>query len=97
MNFLEPFAEIELDNKISPLICAVYYGRNDMVKMFLDRTLDIDLNTQSGIGHTALTVAALRGNYEILHILIDAGAEVNKPTFFHHTPLICCFQRLEEE
>lgn len=43
MNFLESFPEIDLDEKMSPLILASYLARFDVVKMILDNpTLDID-------------------------------------------------------
>lgn len=38
----------------------------------------------------------MTGNYEILKLLLDAGAEVNKPNSFSQTPFIVCFTRLEE-
>ena len=58
--------------------------------------IDIDM-ASSDIGHTPLTVACITGNYEILKLLIEKGAEVNKPTLLNATPFLCCFMRLEEE
>jgi len=48
--------------------------------------IDIDM-ASSDIGHTPLTVACLTGNYEIVKLLIEKGAEVNKPTYLNVTPL----------
>lgn len=97
INFLESFPEIELDEKISPLILASYLARFDLVKMMLENnSLDIDQASES-IGHTPLTVACITGNYEIVKLLVESGAEVNKPTTFNVTPFSCCFQRLLEE
>lgn len=43
MNFLENYNEIELDNKVTPLICAVYFGKYDVVKLLLENvSLDAD-------------------------------------------------------
>ncbi|KAM3129450.1 hypothetical protein pb186bvf_018442 [Paramecium bursaria] len=97
LNFLEPFSEIEVDAKISPLICACYLGRLEIVRLLLQNIcLDVDLGSEDS-GWTPLTVAANTGNYEIMKLLVDAQAEVNKPNGFNHTPLVCCFARLEEE
>lgn len=35
INYLEPYSEIEVDTKISPLICACYLGRLEIVKLLL--------------------------------------------------------------
>lgn len=80
MNFLEAFTEADIDAKITPLVCACYYGRNDIVKMLLENeTIDIDMSTEEA-GHTPLTISCMTGNYEILRLLTSGGAEVNKPT-----------------
>ncbi len=81
LNFLETLSEIEIDTKITPLICASYLGRYDIVKMILENpNIDIDQES-SEIGHTPLTAACITGNYEIIKMLIDHGAEINKPTY----------------
>jgi len=59
-------------------------------------SLDFDLASK-GSSHTPLTIACMTGNYEVVKLLIENEAEINKPTFYNHTPLIFCFQRLEEE
>ncbi|CAD8161611.1 unnamed protein product [Paramecium pentaurelia] len=97
INFLEQFNEIELDQKISPLICACYLGRLEIVKLLLSNCqVDVDLASVDS-GQTPLSVAAMTGNYEILKLLLDAGAEVNKPNTFNQTAFVTCFARLEEE
>jgi len=35
VNYLEPYSEIEVDSKISPLICSCYLGRLEIVKLLL--------------------------------------------------------------
>jgi ankyrin repeat protein len=96
INYLEPYTEIEVDSRISPLICACYLGRMEIVKMLLmNESIDVDLATEDS-GQTPLTISAITGNYEIMKLLVDAGGEVNKPNAFNQTPIICCFARLEE-
>ncbi len=73
------------------MICASYFGRVEILRLILENiSIDIDLASE-GSGHTPLTIACATGNYEIVKLLIDHNAEVNKPTYFHHTPLVCCF------
>ena len=67
------------------------------MKLLLNNeSIDIDLETVDS-GYTPLCVAAISGNYEILRLLIESGAEVNKPNGFNQTPFICCFTRLEQD
>ena len=82
----------------SPFVVAAQYGHAAVVKLFLDKisgTLDVNhtativsLNTQNVVhGATALWCAST-GNYvEIVEMLIEAGANVNKPTSTGSTPL----------
>jgi hypothetical protein len=44
VNFVESYSEIEVDSKISPLICACFLGRLEIVKMLLqNESVDVDL------------------------------------------------------
>jgi ankyrin repeat protein len=55
----------------------------EIVKLLLSNTqVDVDLASMDS-GQTPLSVAAMTGNYEILKLLLDAGAEVNKPNVFN--------------
>lgn len=57
LNFLEPFADKKIDDKISPLILACFLGRVEIVKLLLENiSIDIDFPSQ-GIEHTPLTIA----------------------------------------
>lgn len=97
LNFLKEYNEINLDTKIHPLLCACYLGRCEIVKYILmNPSIDIDLGSMDS-GHTPLTIACMTANYEILQMLIEADAEVNKPNAFNQTPLITSFSRLDEE
>ena len=47
LNYLEAFNEIEVDSKISPLICACYLGRIDIVRFLLmNESIDVDLASE---------------------------------------------------
>lgn len=82
----------------SPFVVAAQYGHTEVVKLFLHKfsgALDVNhtativsLNTQNVVnGATALWCAGT-GNYvEIVKMLIEAGANVNKPTSTGSTPL----------
>lgn len=82
----------------SPFVVAAQYGHTAVVKLFLQQFSDslnvnhtatiVSLNTQNVVhGATALWCACT-GNYvEIAKMLIDAGADVNKPTTTGSTPL----------
>jgi ankyrin repeat protein len=53
------------------------------MKLLLNNeSIDIDLETVDS-GYTPLCVAAISGNYEILRLLIENGAELNKPNGFN--------------
>ena len=90
------FNEVNIETKISPLILASYLGRCDCVKMLLDNpNIDIDLASEDS-GYTPLCMACLTGFFEIVKLLIEAEAEVNKPTKLNETAFKLCFNRLNE-
>ena len=97
LNYLEEFKDAEIDSKISPLICACSLGRIDCVKLLLENDL-IDVNLASDkCGFTPLGVACATANYEIMCLIIDHGADINKKTSYKQPPLVYCFTRLQED
>jgi len=82
----------------SPFVVAAQYGHTAVVKLFLHKfsgalnvnhgATIVSRNTQNVVhGATALWCAST-GNYvEIVQMLIEAGADVNKPTATGSTPL----------
>ena len=80
-NFLYPHPDTSLDDQISPLTSAAFLGRREIVE-FLINTQYIDLNMQTiENGFTPLCAACVSGNYEIVRMLCEAGADVDKPNF----------------
>lgn len=97
LNFLVSFSAMPLDKQISPLILASALGRSDAVKFLLSSpTIDLDLASEDS-GLTPLAGACAAGNYEVLKLLLQKDAEVNKPSVNSRTPFVFCFQRLNEE
>lgn len=48
-----------------------------------------DVNAATRFGHTALQVAAYRGNLAVAKLLLDAGADINAANGYHGGPLPC--------
>lgn len=97
LNFLEEFKDVEIDNQITPLICAASLGRIECVKLLLENdTIDVNLASNAS-KFTPIGVACATANYEVLKLLLDHGADVNKDASFQQPPLVYCFTRLQEE
>ena len=74
------------------LLAAVRKGDAGRVKALLAQ--GADANAKSPYGATALFFAADRGNFEIIKILLDHGANVNvKDTFYGATALSWATQK----
>ena len=68
-----------------------------MMKLLLSsKQVDIDLETENN-RQTPLLTACLCGNYEIVRMLLLAGAEPNKPNQLNQLPLAVTLFRLVEE
>lgn len=97
LNFLEEFKEVEIDNKITPLICAASLGRLECTKLLLDnKTIDVNMPSDE-YQCTPLGVACAAGNLEIVRLLLERNADVNKRANFEQLPLTLCFTRFHEE
>ena len=89
-------SDIQFDQKISPLLCACYIGKIEIVQIILDMELiDVDLESFPEC-YTPLMVGCFKGYYEIVRLLLEKNANVNKPHRLGQLPLLFCFSRLEE-
>ena len=78
MNWYEEHIKTNLDTAITPLTQAAYLGRKKIVELLLQNYtyLDLNLATQDS-GYTALSAACMAGNYDIVCLLAENGADVN--------------------
>ena len=96
LNYLVEDSDIQFDQKVSPLLCACYIGKIEVVMMILDNEgIDIDFESFPE-EYTPLMVACFKGFYEIVRLLLQRGAKVNKPNRVGQKPILFCFSRLEE-
>ncbi len=61
----------------TPLTLAIWYRHSSTAKLLIERGADV--NQQSAIIHgydTPLVVAAIRGNFEVIHLLTSKGADL---------------------
>ena len=58
--------------------------------------LDLNLAT-SDSGYSPLSAACMAGNYDIVCLLAENGADVNQMDYMEQSPLIYCFSRLNED
>lgn len=75
---VESGANLELTdkrNRSTVLMVASSQGQTELVTYLLSR--DVDVNTLSAHGETALAYAAAHGNTEVAKLLIEHGADVN--------------------
>jgi len=80
------------DNGVSSLMYAAYYGKSVIVKYLLENGADVNI-AQKGIGDTALYMAAQRPDgLELVRMLIEHNADVNKVCSDGSTPLIIASQ-----
>jgi hypothetical protein len=89
--FGKPMIQEREGQQWSPLITAAYYGCYDAVQLLLDSKADVNLRV-NGPFPTALFAAARNAechdiNDKILHLLLEAGADVNVAGGSYGTPL----------
>ena len=84
--------------KCSPLIDAMYSGKLDTVKWFVENGANINFGHGDGfVGSLALCLAALNGSVEIAIYLIEAGADVNSHNARFMTALDAALMRGHQE
>ncbi len=92
------FCPDPLSQKASPFVLAAQYGKKEVIDYFLKEfgsVIDIDhaativsLTTQKKVHcATALWAASTGGYLEIVKMLVERGAQVNKATLTQSTPL----------
>mmetsp|Transcript_11315 Transcript_11315/g.19051 ORF Transcript_11315/g.19051 Transcript_11315/m.19051 type:complete len:197 (+) Transcript_11315:370-960(+) len=98
LNWLEAHDATDLDLKITPLAQAAYLGRKQIVELILDNYTFIDMNMSTENNcYTPISAACMAGNYEIVSLLAESGADVNKVDSMQQSPLIYCFSRMNED
>ena len=63
-------------------------GNVELVKLFLNSGLEFDINAEGIDGFTPLQYAVSSGNNEIVKVLLENGASVNKPDNSGATPIM---------
>lgn len=96
LNWLEPHPKTDLDELVSPLTCAAFLGRTNIVELLLaNESIDLEMATVEN-EYTALMAACMAGSLEVVTFLAENGADVNAMNSLGQTPLIHCFSRLTE-
>lgn len=62
--------------KVTPLMLATFYGRQEMVTFLLEKKVIINIKDEDG--DTALHIAARTGQDKVVEWLLKAGADRNK-------------------
>ena len=79
----------------TPLMWAVYEGRQDIIRILLKAKCDVDKVSISG--RTALHIAAAEGKEELVKILLAAEANANIQDSNLSTPLVGSIRRWTQE
>jgi len=93
--------QADKEEKQLALVVAAFYGRSEMLPLFM--TPDVDLNAYPARGGgfhshaTALHQAVWSGSLETVKVLVDAGADMNLPDLLYQgTPLGWALHMMEE-
>jgi len=98
LNWHEEHLKTNLDFKITPLTQAAYLGRKKIIEFILENYNNVDLNLATKQNsYTALSAACMAGNYDIVCLLTEYGADVNKLDSTEKSTLIYCYSRLNED
>ncbi|KAK6387101.1 hypothetical protein LTS17_000367 [Exophiala oligosperma] len=90
---LQNGADLQMDYTSSPLVLAAGLGEVKDVELLLDYGADPQHIANDGCEFSALQVACLRGDAEIVSLLIEAGASIDDPDTEGPTELQCAATR----
>lgn len=77
LNWLEAHPKTDLDERISPLTCAAFLGRLQILELLLEsHTIDLEFTTQEN-EYSALQVACMGGHLDCVQFLAENGADVD--------------------
>lgn len=77
LNWLEAHPKTDLDELITPLTCAAFLGRSNIVEFLLkNQTIDLEMATIEN-EFTPLMAACMAGSLEVVSFLAENGADVN--------------------
>ena len=71
----------------TPLMCAVDAGYVEIALRLIDAGADVNAHNEAWIGDTALHRAAANGTWEMVELLLKAGADPTIPGWMGLTPL----------
>ena len=96
LNWLEAHPKTDLDELITPLTCAAFLGRADIIQFLLkNESIDLEMATVMN-EYTPLMAACMAGSLEVVSFLAENCADVNAMNSMAQTPLNHCFSRLTE-
>jgi ankyrin repeat protein len=81
----------------TPMFVAVRDGQTEIVRLLLDRGVDVNAPIERVHGRGPLYYAADRGHLDVVRELLDAGAQVNVLEGHGQTPLWVCALTLANE
>jgi len=73
--------------KMAPIHLAAESGYTDLVRLFLEKGVDINLATRGKNRVTPLHIAAAKGRADVVELLLKSGAQVNARDVEGKTPL----------
>jgi len=73
--------------QMAPIHLAAESGYTDLVKLFLDHGVDVNLATRGKNQVTPLHIAAAKGRADVVELLLKSGAQVNARDTNGKTPL----------
>lgn len=75
-----------------PLLNAASLGSSEVIQQLME--CNADPSTRTVLAHTALHIAAMQGNYEIVPLFLDAGMSPGSVDYFNRTAIqIACLHR----